>query len=412
MPHSVAVASPTIFSPGRLALSFRKSPRIHGTTPPPPASPSTPTLTSTTSSPGSPFSLRIHKQIAELRSPPPLPSSPSTTEGFHESLLFVLMQKQIDEFSAVGCKNVEEVKKGSVLKRKRPTRINIPVVMPVNFGFATPRVEEEEERVDELEMEGDGYSVYCKRGRRGLMEDRYSAIVGLQGDDRQALFGVFDGHGGTKAAAFAAKNLANNIMAEVSSRCEGEIESAIKNGYLTTDAEFLKEGFGGGTCCLTALIRKGNLVVSNAGDCRAVMSQGGVAVALTSDHQPWREGERERIQALGGYVDCCNGVWRIQGSLAVTRGIGDMHLKQWVIAEPETKVLRIQPECEFLILASDGLWDKVTNQEAVDSVRPLSIGVEKPELFCACKKLVNLSLSRGSMDDITVVVIQLGCFAS
>lgn len=61
----------------------------------------------------------------------------------------------------------------------------------------------------------------------------------------------------------------------------------------------------------------------------------------------------------GGYVDLCRGVWRIQGSLAVSRGIGDASLKKWVLSEPETRVLKIQPECEFLILASDGLWDKV-----------------------------------------------------
>lgn len=65
----------------------------------------------------------------------------------------------------------------------------------------------------------------------------------------------------------------------------------------------------------------------------------------------------------GGYVDCCRGVWRIQGSLAVSRAIGDRQLKQWVIAEPETTILRIDPECEFLVLASDGLWDKVTLQQ-------------------------------------------------
>ena len=58
-------------------------------------------------------------------------------------------------------------------------------------------------------------------------------------------------------------------------------------------------------------------------------------------------------------MDLCRGVWRIQGCLAVSRGIGDQHLKQWVIAEPETKIISIKPECEFLILASDGLWDKV-----------------------------------------------------
>lgn len=56
---------------------------------------------------------------------------------------------------------------------------------------------------------------------------------------------------------------------------------------------------------------------------------------------------------------CKHGVWRVHGSLAVSRGIGDQHLKQWVIAEPETRVVRLEPELEFLILASDGLWDKV-----------------------------------------------------
>lgn len=202
---------------------------------------------------------------------------------------------------------------------------------------------------------------------------------------------MFDGHGGAKAAEFAAKNLDKNIMAEVSSsKCEQEgVKNAIKNGYLTTDAQFLKENLGGGVCCVTAFIQKGNVVVSNAGDCRAVMSRGGAVEALTSDHQPSRKDERDRIEALvrartfflmsflsmlqvmnrfsnlplfclqGGYVDCYHGVWRIQGSLAVSRGIGDRHFKQWVTAEPETKIFKIRPDCEFLILASDGLWDKV-----------------------------------------------------
>lgn len=64
-------------------------------------------------------------------------------------------------------------------------------------------------------------------------------------------------------------------------------------------------------------------------------------------------------KSQGGYVDCRNGVWRIQGSLAVSRAIGDNHLAKWVIAEPETRIVNIRPECEFLILASDGIWDTV-----------------------------------------------------
>lgn len=114
----------------------------------------------------------------------------------------------------------------------------------------------------------------------------------------QAIFGVFDGHGGAKAAEFAAKNLGRNIINEVALRSEDGVEEAVKEGYLTTDTDFLKLNTNGGSCCVTALIQNGQLIVSNAGDCRAVMSRGGVAEALTVDHRPSRQDEMERIQSL------------------------------------------------------------------------------------------------------------------
>lgn len=85
-------------------------------------------------------------------------------------------------------------------------------------------------------------------------------------------------------------------MDEVIRRDENDVEEAVKQGYLSTDSDFLKEDLRGGSCCVTALIRNGNLVVSNAGDCRAVISRGGVAEALTSDHRPSREDEKDRIE--------------------------------------------------------------------------------------------------------------------
>ncbi|KAL4282939.1 hypothetical protein GQ457_16G011870 [Hibiscus cannabinus] len=294
----------------------------------------------------------------------------------------------------------------TILKRKRPTRLDIPVSSP-GMCLGIPATTCEVGR--ELESEGDGYSVYCKRGRREAMEDRFSASVKLQGDSKQAFFGVFDGHGGAKASEFAAQKLEKNILDEVVRiKDETTVKEAVKEGYLKTDAEFFKEDAAGGTCCVTALIRNRNLVVSNAGDCRAVLSRGGAAEALTTDHRPSREDERNRIRNLGGYVDLCRGVWRVHGSLAVSRGIGDHHLKPWVIAEPDTMIVSIKPDCEFLILASDGLWDKVSNQEAVDIARPSCVGIDKTNPLFACKKLVDLSVSRGSSDDISVMLIQLG----
>ncbi|XP_009773249.1 putative protein phosphatase 2C 25 [Nicotiana tabacum] len=292
----------------------------------------------------------------------------------------------------------------TVLKRKRPSRLDVPA-FSMSFGNipATPAAV-----ADFMEAEGDGYSVCCKRGRKSAMEDRYSATVNLHTDSKHGVFGIFDGHGGAKAAEYAAENLNTNIMNELgNTTTDDEIKEAVKNGYLKTDSEFLNQQVRGGSCCVTALIRNGNLVISNAGDCRAVVSRGGVAEALTSDHRPSRKDEKDRIEASGGYVDCCRGIWRIQGSLAVSRGIGDQCLKQWVTAEPETRILGLNPELEFLILACDGLWDKISNQEAVDIVRPLCTTQQS---LPACRKLVDLSVSRGSVDDISVMIVQMGRF--
>ncbi|KAI4994671.1 hypothetical protein ZWY2020_034312 [Hordeum vulgare] len=196
---------------------------------------------------------------------------------------------------------------------------------------------------NEVEEEGDEFAAYCRRGRgrrRVEMEDRHVAKLALGGDPQVALFAVFDGHGGKNAAEFAAQNMPKFMAEEVRKVDAGhsdEIEGAVKKCYLKTDDEFLKREESGGACCVTALIQKGGLTVSNTGDCRAVLSRAGTAEALTSDHRASREDERERIENLGGFVVNNRGTWRVQGSLAVSRGIGDAHLKQWVVADPDTR---------------------------------------------------------------------------
>ncbi|KAK9069102.1 hypothetical protein SSX86_013218 [Deinandra increscens subsp. villosa] len=379
---TVAISNSPVFSPSpRLSSSiFCKS------------SPESLTLThspsSCSSSPSTSFKFRLQK--------PPPPASG-------------LFRASNDEVPTTTCSSASPTQ----LKRKRPTKLNIPITsLSFSVDRSTPCAAEKavEDRWQEVEVEEEEYSVYCKRGRREAMEDRFTAKVDLNGLNKQAFFGVFDGHGGSKAAEYASENLQKNIQNEVEKRGEIEIMEAIKQGYLNTDSEFLKQEQRGGACCVTAIIASGNLVVSNAGDCRAVVSRGGAAEALTSDHRPSRPDEKQRIESLGGYVDCSRGMSRVLGTLAVSRGIGDRSLKQWITAEPETKVIKIMPEFEFLIMASDGLWEKVSNQEAVDLARPFCESNDKSETISACKKLVELSASRGSVDDTSVMIVQLGHF--
>ncbi|KAF7834461.1 putative protein phosphatase 2C 14 [Senna tora] len=274
----------------------------------------------------------------------------------------------------------------SSLKRKRPPRIEIPNVL---------REIQTEKLVDSKEKEGVscggvGFGVFSVKGKKMCMEDTHK--IGF--------FGVYDGHGGKKAAEFVAENLHTNIlrMMENCQESKAKVE-AVKAGYLKTDEEFLKQAtdsvanhiikgpielltlkfidVGSGACCVTALIEGQEIVVSNVGDCRAVLCRGGVAEVLTRDHRAEMEDERRRIEDKGGYVEIHRGVWRVHGVLSVSRSIGDAHLKDWVVAEPDTKILQLTSDMEFLVLASDGLWEEVGSQEAIDTVTRLCRNEEK-----------------------------------
>ncbi|KAK8947897.1 putative protein phosphatase 2C 14 [Platanthera guangdongensis] len=119
-----------------------------------------------------------------------------------------------------------------------------------------------------------------------------------------------------------------------------------------------QKGLSSGACAATVLLKNGEMLVSNVGDRRIVMSRKGLAEALTTDHRPGREDERIRMENLGGYVNFHSGIWRVQDSLAISRSLGDANMKEWIVSEPETKRIPLTQECEFLIMASDGLWDK------------------------------------------------------
>ncbi|THU57622.1 hypothetical protein C4D60_Mb03t05470 [Musa balbisiana] len=93
------------------------------------------------------------------------------------------------------------------------------------------------------------------------------------------------------------------------------------------------------------------------------------AIAVSRDHKPDQTDERQRIEDAGGFVMWA-GTWRVGGVLAVTRAFVDRHLKQFVVADPEIHEEAVDGSLEFLILASDGLWDVVTNEvEGRDSCR-------------------------------------------
>ncbi|XP_073130089.1 probable protein phosphatase 2C 14 [Henckelia pumila] len=289
------------------------------------------------------------------------------------------------------------------LKRKRPPKIEIPNVLREISTHIVKKCEPKEEGVGGDQGFYDyGVGVYSLKGKKKFMEDAHKIFSSKDGTKKE-FFGVYDGHGGSKAVEFVAENLHLRIFEKLENASESEaIEEAIKDGYLKTDGEFLKQGFGSGACCVTALIQGQELLVSNLGDCRAVLSRSGIAEGLTTDHCPAREDEQQRIEDKGGYVEFHRGAWRVHGTLAVSRSIGDAHLKDWVISEPDTKIIHLKPDMDFLILASDGLWEEVTNQETVDVVTKLCSGSTKQEVrsvpeirssLCPCTSPIDVTKS-------------------
>jgi len=111
------------------------------------------------------------------------------------------------------------------------------------------------------------------------------------------------------------------------------------------------------------------------------------AQALSVDHKPNSKDERQRIENAGGVVVWA-GTWRVCGVLAVSRAFGDRPLKRYVIATPDIKEENLKDDDEFLILASDGLWDVMSNQVRLkcilcDAVRSQDI-VGRLHLHAAC----------------------------
>jgi protein phosphatase 1L len=118
---------------------------------------------------------------------------------------------------------------------------------------------------------------------------------------------------------------------------------------------------------LSTVLVGDRLLVANVGDSRAVVCISGEAIAFSTDHKPNRTDERQRIEDAGGVV-MWSGTWRVGGVLAVSRAFGDRLLKKYVVADPEIQEESITKDVEFVVLASDGLWDVVSNQNVVTMV--------------------------------------------
>ncbi|XP_048746852.1 protein phosphatase 1L-like [Ostrea edulis] len=260
------------------------------------------------------------------------------------------------------------------------------------------------------ELQKDGAAGYAIQGRRPHMEDRLNIVSDLE-QTGTSIYGVFDGHGGEFAADFTEKTLFKYLMVRMLSASLDEqtvnFTQMITEEVLRVDKKLQEiartNSDISGTTALFTILKEDILTVANVGDSRGVLcDKNGTAIPLSYDHKPYNVKERQRIKDVGGFISF-NGVWRVAGVLATSRALGDYPLKdtKMVIAEPDILTFNLrflQPY--FMILASDGLWDVFSNQEAVDFVKG-----HLNEPFFGAKSLVLQAYYKGSLDNISVVVV-------
>lgn len=167
------------------------------------------------------------------------------------------------------------------------------------------------------------------------------------------------------------------------------------------------------------------LFVAHVGDSRAVLCENGVAVQITYDHKPDVESEKKRIEAAKGWVQ--NG--RVNSVLAVSRSFGDIKFKHYlpsvssdeltsgyngdilwsssnqVVSKPDTVILSVKPTYEFIVLASDGLWEKLSCDEAINYIRRRLI--EHGDAQRAAKETIAFVVNSGGSDNISILIICL-----
>ncbi|XP_072958424.1 probable protein phosphatase 2C 60 [Typha angustifolia] len=273
--------------------------------------------------------------------------------------------------------------------------------------------------------------------------------------------GIYDGHGGPETSQYINNHLFRHLQ-KFASEQQSMSPDVIRKAFQATEEGFLSvvtkqwptkpQIAAVGSCCLVGIICGGTLYIANAGDSRAVLGRLAkatgeiLAVQLSTEHNACIESVRKELQSLhpddSQIVVLKHNVWRVKGLIQVSRSIGDFYLKKpefnreplcakfrlrepfkmpILSSDPSISVQPLHPHDQFIIFASDGLWEHLSNQEAVDMVQnhpcrgiaqrlvkaALQEAAKKREMRYSDLKKIDRGVRRHFHDDITVVVVFL-----
>ncbi|KAJ6944246.1 protein phosphatase 2C 60 [Populus alba x Populus x berolinensis] len=330
------------------------------------------------------------------------------TVGSHSVTLYLPITN-----NGVDCRGpIQQINTGDCFRATRNSETTSFELVGPTIGLQEMGVYLSSPKTDKASQDGENdrlrYGLSSMQGWRTTMEDAHAAYPDL--DISTSFFGVYDGHGGQAVAKFCAKYLHEQVLRQESYQ-SGDLGTSLQKAFLRMD-EMMRgqrgwrelaslgdniekvsgmiEGLiwsprrgqvngslddwpseegphssfhgptSGSTACV-AIIRNNQLYVANAGDSRCVISRKGQAFDMSKDHKPDLVVERERIVNAGGFIV----VGRVNGTLNLSRAIGDAELKQnkklpaeqqIVTANPDIRTVELCDDDEFLVLACDGIW--------------------------------------------------------
>jgi len=250
-----------------------------------------------------------------------------------------------------------------------------------------------------------------EKGRRAKNEDTCCfnddfRDTSLCTDDHLAYFAVYDGHNGTTVAENCAEIVHTQLLFHQAFPEQPEV--FFKEGYARSDKLVTIEDDKSGATAVTAIVFGNTLYVANIGDSECVLvshcEDGSYKHTVMTVKHIWTDNsEKQRATEKGGMV-VHN---RLFGTLAVSRAFGDSEFKEdgmeYVSVEPHVSTRELNHNDELMIIACDGLWDKLSYSDAMKQAVSQRLAGATPEEVA--KSLVKLALERGTMDNVTVLVV-------
>jgi len=378
-------------------------------------------------------------QLSGRDNPGDMPSPTSSFDGAGSSKLSRRMadsQKLAMKLSASSKRTIHDsLNKPATPKHQTPKPSGVPLnsvpLSPSKRTLGRQSAESSESIVGYHSVGGVAPGFY-KENQDAYLYKRLQAKADAEAEKRKTkdfFAAVMDGHGmnGKKVSGFVKQALSQE---ELQRKLEKDgAEEALRWAFEKTANDLKSSSIDcreSGSTTISCLRQGNNLITANVGDSRAVLARldgsSFKAVDLSNDHKPNRRDEMERIVRMRGQVEPSRAmggrfigparVWAVKqqvGGLAVSRAIGDTNLNcVGVIPTPEITKQTVGEKDKFVILASDGVWEHLSSQEAVDVAKKHWNDPKKASDALVSKAREAWAKERcGYRDDITAVVVKL-----